>query len=114
MAKKNSAAPTVGKTLAHSETLALLAKRPTGSSEGRRIDAVHAERSSVLVKRRVGTSHKFRAGQTVTLIPNRYGSNRHGSFEVTRLLPEEHGINHYRLKSVADGHERVAAEDELL
>ena len=59
-------------------------------------------------------AHRYRAGETVTLAPNRYGSNRHGRFEVTRLLPEEHGINQYRLKSVVDGHERVAREDELL
>ncbi|HEX4113629.1 MAG TPA: hypothetical protein VH020_13935 [Stellaceae bacterium] len=58
--------------------------------------------------------HKFRVGQTVTLLPNHYGSNRHAHFQVVWLLPQEHGNNHYRLKSVTDGHERVATEDELI
>lgn len=58
-------------------------------------------------------AHRYRAGQTVTLVPNRYGAARQGRYEVTRLLPQEHGINQYRLKSVSDGHERVAREDEL-
>ncbi len=59
-------------------------------------------------------SHKFRTGQKVTLASSRSGpSDRPGTFEVVRLLPEEHGINHYRLKSIVDGHERVATEGEL-
>ena len=61
----------------------------------------------------VASRHKFRVGQTVTLVPNRYGANRLGSFKVTFLLPQEHGINQYRLKAASDGHERVATESEL-
>jgi hypothetical protein len=34
-------------------------------------------------------------------------------FEVVRLLPEEHGMWRYRIKSVVDGHERVVLEREL-
>jgi hypothetical protein len=65
------------------------------------------------LRHEIALSHKFKPGQTVTLTPSRYGSNRQAQFQVVRLLPAEHGIHHYRLKSVADGHERVAAENEL-
>jgi hypothetical protein len=58
-------------------------------------------------------SHKFRAGQKVTLAPTRFGADRQGTFEIVRLLPEEHGIYQYRIKSALDGRERVATEDEL-
>jgi len=58
--------------------------------------------------------HKFHAGQTVTLVSNRYGANHQRQFKVVQLLPEEHGLNHYRLKSVIDGHERIATENELI
>jgi hypothetical protein len=55
--------------------------------------------------------HKFHTGQTVTLASNRANQQQ---FKVVKLLPEEHGLNHYRLKSVIDGHERIATEDELI
>jgi hypothetical protein len=59
-------------------------------------------------------SHKFKTSQRVTYNPaGMGGSDRNGKFEIVRLLPEEHGINHYRIKSVLDGHERVATEGEL-
>jgi hypothetical protein len=58
--------------------------------------------------------HKFKANQTVTYSPTGFGgSHRNVKFEIVRLLPEEHGINQYRIKSVLDGHERVAMESEL-
>jgi hypothetical protein len=59
-------------------------------------------------------SHKFKIKQTVTYAPAQMGSTDHRArFEIVRLLPEEHGVNHYRLKSILDGHERVAMESEL-
>ncbi len=59
--------------------------------------------------------HKFKTGQRVTLAaPARIGADRPETFEVIRLLPEERGIHHYRLKSAVDGHERVASEGELV
>ena len=58
--------------------------------------------------------HKFAVGQQVSVSPNRYGVLRHEAFEVARLLPQEHGTWQYRIKSVADGHERVVLESELL
>jgi FAD synthase len=47
------------------------------------------------------------------LAQGRFGSERQGAFEIVRLLPEEHGIHQYRLKSMQDGRERVAMEEEL-
>jgi hypothetical protein len=58
--------------------------------------------------------HKFQIGQLLTLVPNRYGSHRLGRFKVVALLPQEHGVNYYRLKSVLDGHGRIATENELI
>ena len=57
--------------------------------------------------------HKFKIGQRVTMLPSRFSVNREGAFQIVRLLPVEQGINHYRIKSVSDGHERVVTESEL-
>ena len=59
------------------------------------------------------TTHKFKNGQSVTLVRRRYERTPAGSFTVLRALPTEHGINQYRIKSTADGHERVVSEAEL-
>jgi hypothetical protein len=107
-AKKAASPPPRGKKLANAEVMVRLASRGEDIVAAPVRDLVQAAAG------RGPASHRYRAGQTVTLAPNRYGPNRHGRFEVTRLLPEEHGINQYRLKSVVDGHERVAREDELL
>ena len=52
-------------------------------------------------------AHKFKTGQRVTVI------ERHGRFEIVRLLPETGGRNQYRVRSLADGHERIVIETEL-
>ena len=58
--------------------------------------------------------HKFKAGQTVSYTPSGVGgADRNVKFEIVRLLPSERGVNQYRLKSILDGHERVALESEL-
>jgi hypothetical protein len=64
------------------------------------------------------TAHKFTIGQTVRFSPDR--SERHqtptaqgGRFKIVRLLPEAANIFQYRVKSQADGHERVVREDQL-
>jgi hypothetical protein len=59
------------------------------------------------------TAHKFRTGQTVMIATRRYEETPGGSFSVVRALPTEHGIKQYRIKSNADGHERVVSEAEL-
>jgi len=61
------------------------------------------------------SAHKFTIGQTVLFAPDRHqlGSAR-GRFKVVRLLPEEAAnIVQYRVKSQADGHERIVREDQL-
>lgn len=59
------------------------------------------------------TSRRFKVGQRVSLVQSR-GRSR-DTFEIVRVLPCEYGSSHhYRIKSVADGHERVAGEGELV
>ena len=57
-------------------------------------------------------AHKFTAGQAVRIVPGPVGAAR-GSFKVVRVLPTEHGVNQYRIKSDTDGHERVVTEIEI-
>jgi hypothetical protein len=55
---------------------------------------------------------RFRPGNMVEFVPTR----RHGdlgSFTIVRELPDEVGEPRYRVRSTADGRERVAAEHEL-
>lgn len=52
-------------------------------------------------------AHKFKTGQKVTV------TDRRGQFEIIRLLPETGGRNQYRVRSLADRHERVVVETEL-
>ena len=58
-------------------------------------------------------ARKFQVGQEVMFAPGRYGVLRQERFTVVRQLPQEHGTWQYRIKSVADGHERVVLESEL-
>ncbi|HEV2549975.1 MAG TPA: hypothetical protein VGU20_21875 [Stellaceae bacterium] len=56
---------------------------------------------------------KFKPGQSVEFV----ASDRHlkllGVFKIVRVMPSERGILQYRIKSVIDGHERVAMEGDL-
>jgi hypothetical protein len=61
----------------------------------------------------MSVSQKFKIGQRVKLSPARLASNRHPNYEVVRLMPTEGGDNHYRVRSVWDGHERIVGEGEL-
>jgi hypothetical protein len=58
-------------------------------------------------------ARKYRSGQMVTMAPSRARDAPKGRFEITRLLPVEHGNYQYRIRSVMDGHERVVLESEL-
>jgi hypothetical protein len=58
-------------------------------------------------------AHRFAAGQKVTMVPRRLAATPKGSFQIVRLLPAERGVNQYRIRSLADGHERVVLEDEV-
>jgi hypothetical protein len=56
--------------------------------------------------------HKFQVGQRVELAPP---LRRHtlGVYQIIALLPIEHGEPQYRVKSLAEAHERCALEFEL-
>jgi hypothetical protein len=58
------------------------------------------------------TLRKFKVGQRVSLVQAQ-GRSR-DTFEIVRVLPFEYGSYSYRIKSVKDGHERVAGEGELI
>jgi hypothetical protein len=58
------------------------------------------------------TARKFKVGQRVTFVQTRGRSDN--TFEIVRVLPFEYGSYHYRIRSVADGHERAAGEGELV
>ena len=65
--------------------------------------------------------HQYALGQLVKVLPSAFGrkskeieKSLYGDdFEVTRLLPEEASIFHYRIKNTSTGQERVVAESEL-
>jgi hypothetical protein len=57
--------------------------------------------------------HKFQVGQSVALIPRVIRQAATGTYEITRLMPENEVEPHYRIKSDAERHERVVPESEL-
>jgi len=59
-------------------------------------------------------THKFKVGETVELHPGRLDPNApRGLYRIERLLPVESGNAQYRVKYIADGHERVVTESHL-
>ena len=63
-------------------------------------------------------THKFAVGQTIRFTPDRHDRHQlapaQGRFKIVRLLPETASVFQYRVKSQADGHERVVREDQLI
>jgi hypothetical protein len=60
------------------------------------------------------SARKFAVGQTVRFAPDRnQESAARGSFKIVRLLSEAVSVLQYRVKSLLDGHERVASEGQL-
>jgi hypothetical protein len=57
--------------------------------------------------------HKFQVGQFVELIPRVLRQAAKGTYEITRLVPENESDPQYRIKSTNERHERVVAESEL-
>jgi hypothetical protein len=58
--------------------------------------------------------HKFKVGQTVTIIPNRLEHHvPPGTYKIQRLLPIEGNDLQYRIRHESDGHERVVTEAQL-
>jgi hypothetical protein len=62
-----------------------------------------------------GIGHKFNVDQLVDYVPKGVSglSVPRGAYKITKLLPERDGELQYRVKSAAEGHERVALESEL-
>jgi hypothetical protein len=61
-------------------------------------------------------THKFNIGQTVELVPHSFRSAVLGPYEIRNLIPasdRDPEDPRYRIKSVAEKHERVAPESEL-
>ena len=58
--------------------------------------------------------HRFRVGQAVEFFPDP-GVDRlsKGRYTIVRLLPLEGNNPQYRIKSSADGHERLVRENQL-
>jgi hypothetical protein len=58
--------------------------------------------------------HKFKVGQSVRFTPRKMmlpaGAQ---AYKIVRVLPAEAGEYHYRIKSVYESFERMAAESEL-
>ncbi len=59
-------------------------------------------------------NHKYRVGQTVAFTGRSGTKVAVGECEIVRLLPSEEGQCLYRIKSVLERWERVAAEDQLV
>ena len=60
------------------------------------------------------TFHPFHVGQTVYVRPSAFAGNAaSGLYEIRAVLPEEHGLRQYRIKSLIEPYERVASEHEL-
>ncbi len=56
--------------------------------------------------------HKFRIGERLRFLSSSLKGSQSGVYEVMALMPEERGAGfQYRLKSPADGHQRVCIED---
>jgi len=61
-------------------------------------------------------AHKFNVGQVVMLEPNFLRSSAPGPYEIRHLVPasdRDPGDPCYRIKSVAEKHERIATESDL-
>ena len=61
-------------------------------------------------------THRFNIGQTVDLMPNVLRAAALGPYEIRHLVPaseRDPGDPNYRIKSMAEKHERIAPESEL-
>jgi hypothetical protein len=68
--------------------------------------------SRIALKEPVMEVCKFKLGQSVEFARSvRQGPL--GMFKITRVMPNERGIQQYRVKSVMDGHERMVMESDL-
>jgi hypothetical protein len=61
----------------------------------------------------MAATHKFTVGQIVRVLSSPHTRDARGHFKVVRILPTEHGVRQYRVKSETDGHERVVTEGQV-
>lgn len=60
-------------------------------------------------------SHKFAVGDRVRFIGSRFdGDVPGGVYAIVRRLPVEGNVCQYRVRHVADGHERVMRENQIV
>jgi len=60
------------------------------------------------------SGHKFKIGQSVNYISGPFGAgSASGIYKITQLLPPEGNDFQYKIKSLAEPHERVAKESQL-
>ncbi len=59
-------------------------------------------------------AHKFQSGRMVEFLPSDLRLTSLGRFEILCALPIERGVAQYRIKSLKDGHQRVAMECDLI
>jgi len=57
--------------------------------------------------------HKFQAGQFVHFTARILKPTAARDYQVVRLMPPQNSVNQYRIRSVEDGHERMAKEGDL-
>jgi hypothetical protein len=59
-------------------------------------------------------AQKFNIGQMVRVVPSSYISDAQGKFNVVSVLPEEHGMHQYRIKSTTGERVHLVMETELV
>jgi hypothetical protein len=79
----------------------------------RRAAAIGEKHRSHVGETAVMELHKFKLGQSVAFVHSDLRLKPLGSFKIVRVMPSERGIQQYRIKSVMDGHERIAMEGDL-
>lgn len=57
--------------------------------------------------------YKFQTGQFVQFTARILKPTAARRYQVVRLMPPENSVNQYRIRSVEDGHERMAKEGDL-
>ena len=59
-------------------------------------------------------NHRFKVGQTVSLVQSALRSAAKGQYEIVSLRPSDGEAPRYRIKSRNETHERVVAECDLI
>lgn len=74
------------------------------------------QRSNQMPQKEMIVAHKFKVGQTVNLMRTSMRAAAVGDYEIRHLMPASDGNPLdpcYRIKSLAEKHERVVVESDL-